>query len=204
MKLKDLTSISKPKLILTEGSDDDEFLQAFVLHLGLADLEIANCEGNGKFDPSIAAIVKITGFSAVQKFGIICDAETDFSKTFKSRCGSISSAGLNAPSNTTSLSAGNPQVGIFTMPWNAKNGMLEDLCLESVSKHPAMSCVNAFDSCAKKLAKPPLNPSKSRAKAFLAAMPESVPHVGLAARKKYWDFTQPPMDDLRQFLSLYK
>jgi hypothetical protein len=47
----------------------------------------------------------------------------------------------------------------------------------------------------------PANPAKARAKAFLAAMPESVPHVGLATRRGYWNLDHPSLNELKSFLA---
>jgi hypothetical protein len=66
-----------------------------------------------------------------------------------------------------------------------------------------MACVNSFYTCASKLPNPPQNPTKARAKSFLAAMPISVPHIGVAATRGYWDFKSQAMGDLLTFLHLF-
>jgi hypothetical protein len=46
----------------------------------------------------------------------------------------------------------------------------------------------------------PKNESKAKVQAFLSAMPETVPNVGLAAKKGYWPFNHNLFSELRDFL----
>ncbi len=79
--------------------------------------------------------------------------------------------------------------------------MLEDLCLKTVSKHPAMKCVDQFADCVGHLPDPPKVMAKARAHAFLAAMPKLIESVGRAAEAKYWDFESGELAELRKFLA---
>ena len=93
------------------------------------------------------------------------------------------------------------------MPGEAIDGtMLEDLCLKTVEKHKAMTCVNEYASCISALEPTPKNIPKAKvqvfkAKVFLAAQPEIVDSVGLGAQKKYWDIESPALDELKKFLN---
>jgi len=107
------------------------------------------------------------------------------------------------------------RVGVFIMPGNQAEGMLEDLCLQTVAEHPVMECVKGYFSCLSEvlvLKSPgepreigkyyfPKNPSKARAQAFLAGMYDNVASVGLAAKKQYWNFDHPVLADLKAFLA---
>ena len=79
--------------------------------------------------------------------------------------------------------------------------MLEDLCLKTVADHPAMICVNEFETCFNKLDEPPKNSSKAKALAFLAAQPDSPSTVGRGAQKNCWNLDSPALDELKQFLN---
>ena len=99
---------------------------------------------------------------------------------------------------------GKPNVGIFIMPGDFKNGMLEDLCLRTVKDNPAVKCAETFIECALKLEAPPRNIAKAKAQAFLAAMPDIVSSVGLGAEKRYWDFNSDELKNLRNFLNEFE
>ena len=91
------------------------------------------------------------------------------------------------------------------MPGNSIEGnMLEDLCLKTVEKHEAMTCVKDFISCVSALETKPTNMSKAKTHAFLAAQQEPANSVGLASEKGYWDFSSSALDELKEFLSNLK
>lgn len=197
-------AITEPAAILVEGNDDEEFVRAFLIYERIQQVQILNAGGKSVFPDALRTAPMITGFSGVRKFGVIQDADGNSSAAFQSVSALLTNAGLVAPSNTMALSNGNPQIAIFVFPANGSNGMLEDLCLNSVSGHPAMNCVTAFDACTSSLNPPPSNRAKSKAQSFLAAMRDSVPNVGIAAKKGYWNFASPAMDDCRTFLRLFR
>ena len=78
--------------------------------------------------------------------------------------------------------------------------MIEDLCLKTVEKHPAMQCVNAFAECVSNLDNRPRNISKAKVQAYLAAQAEVAETIGRGAQKGYWDFDSPYLDELKSFL----
>jgi hypothetical protein len=195
--------ITNANLLLVEGNDDENFITEFLAHERINNIDIINCKGNAQFADNIQASINYPGFSVVQKYGVILDADGNHAGKFASISGALTRAGLTPPTDSRRLSTGRPQIGVFTFPSLDRNGMLEDLCLDSISSSPAMVCVNAFAACTSKLHPAPTNPSKSKAQAFLAAMEESVPNVGIAARRRYWDYASDSMNDLRNFLRLF-
>ncbi|HLI91918.1 MAG TPA: DUF3226 domain-containing protein [Ktedonobacteraceae bacterium] len=46
----------------------------------------------------------------------------------------------------------------------------------------------------------PKNESKAKMQTFLAGMKECVPHLGIAAGKRYWNFDSAALDELRAFI----
>lgn len=103
---------------------------------------------------------------------------------------------------------------IFILPGNQQTGMLESLCLQTVTDHPVMICVESFMNCLREhletkpegdvkiRSKPyfPKNTEKARLLAFLAGLHESMTSVGVAAQKGYWPFDHEALSDLRDFL----
>jgi hypothetical protein len=170
-------------------------------HIGITSCEILEVGGKNKFKDKLPALIKMQGFSKVQILSVIRDADDNAITTFKSIVSILNKEGLNPPTQMNQFSNGNPTVGIFVMPGNSDKGMLEHLCLQTVETHPAMRCVLPFNECVSSLQNPPSILIKSKALAFLAAMPKYVNSVGLAAQKGYWNFDSDKLDSLKSFLN---
>jgi len=197
--------IDRNKLLVVEGNDEKNFFECYLNYLQIDNIQIISLGGTPKYKEQIPAIISATGFNPlVEIFAIIRDAETNENAAFQSIQHIINSLHLRPPDENYSFSNGTPKVGIYILPGNHENGMCEDLLLKTVENHPAMVCVNDFMKCVNKLDDPPRIQSKAKAKAFLAAMPESVPHIGIAALKKYWNFDSECLSSLKQFLQSFK
>ncbi len=194
--------ISKKKVLAVEGEDEGNFFEVLLEHMGITDCEIHPVGGKNQFKNKLPALVRMTGFSDVEVLAVIRDADENASAAFKNIRNILKKEGLKAPTrmNQFSSNTDKPIVGIFIMPGNSDTGMLEDLCLRTVEDHPAMRCVNSFIDCVLKLDKPPKNPSKARAQAFLAAMSDIANSVGIGAKKGFWDFDSKELSDLKSFI----
>ncbi|MHC4737297.1 MAG: DUF3226 domain-containing protein [Planctomycetota bacterium] len=205
-----LSSINSKKVLVVEGQDEKNFFYALLRHMKITDFEIHNVGGKDQFPKKLPALLITPGFfsadgySSVTHLAIIRDKETD--EAFDSIANIVTKTGLEPPTKHSAFSNGNPKVGIFIMPGEAIDGtMLEDLCLKTVEKHKAMTCVNEYVSCISALESVPKNIPKAKvqvfkAQVFLAAQPEIVDSVGLGAQKKYWDFDSSALDELKRFL----
>lgn len=201
-------------MLAVEGQDEVRFFKRMLETLGIADCDIREVGGKNKFRDKLPALKATTGFMApdgtslVTHLAIVRDHDED--DAFKSIAGFVKKLGFEPPSKHGCFSpeesaSGKPAVGIFIMPGERVDGsMLEDLCLASVEKSPAMECVRGFEGCVAELSPPPGNMVKAKAQAFLAAQPEIVNHVGLGAEKGYWDFDAPCFDELKAFLQALK
>jgi len=196
--------IEYSNLLIVEGYDEKCFFEQLIKYLDLHDIQIENVGGKNNFKNKLPVILKTPGFSNVKKLAIIRDADKDDTNAFSSIVNilkKVEEKELTLPKKKSSFSNGNPQIGIYIMPGNSNMGMLEDLCLETVKDHPAMKCVDSFYECVSKLTNPPKIPSKAKAQAFLAAMPEIKQTVRAGAEKSYWDFNSPALDDLKEFIN---
>jgi len=198
--------IKEKKILAVEGRDEKEFFDALLKHLKVKGYEIHEVGGKDQFKDKMPALVRASGFSEVEVLAVIRDANGDAKATFQSITNvlkklEVEEKNLTTPSKPNQFSTGNPQIGIYVMPGDSPKGMLEDLCLKTVAKHPAMKCVNEFLDCVGKLKSKPKNLSKAKAQAFLAAMPKIVNSVGLGAKKKYWNFDSTELNKLKSFLS---
>ncbi len=197
----ELDVIREKKLLLVEGGDEKNFFQAFLNHLQIIHVQIVSVGGKDQFATRFPRVVKVPGFSQVESLVVIRDADKDAQAAFQSIVYFLKKHGLPAPERPEEFTQEKPYVGIFIMPGSSEQGMLEDLCLKTVTNHPAMKCVEQFADCVSHLPEPPKVMAKARAHAFLAAMPKLIESVGRAAESHYWDFHSPKLANLRQFLA---
>ena len=142
-----LSSVNSKKVIAVEGKDEINFFNALLRHMDITDFEIRDVGGKVQFPKKLPALLKATGFyladgsSFVTHLAIIRDRDED--EAFKSIATIVTKAGIEPPTKHSEFSNGSPKVGIFVMPGETIDGtMLEDLCLKTVEKHEAMTCVN--------------------------------------------------------------
>jgi len=166
-------AITKPKLLLVEGNDEVKLFDKLLADLGLVDVEIRDIMGKTKFRKNIKGLPKFTGFGKVTSVGIVTDADKQPQGTFDSICDALEAAGLPRPTAPLQPVGDDPQVAVMILPGDGREGMLEDLCLESVADDPAMPCVEEYFGCLEGQLETGVflgNPSKSRVRAFLASM----------------------------------
>lgn len=89
------------------------------------------------------------------------------------------------------------------MPDGVGEGMLETLCLASVSSDPAMACVDSYFECLEHASIRPSNRDKARIHAWLASREKPDTRVGEAAAAGYWNFADAAFARLWQFLREY-
>jgi hypothetical protein len=201
--------IGAKKILAVEGRDEVSFFEELISHLGVKDVQIEDVGGKDQFSKRLPALLKTPGFfgpdnvSIVTHLAVVRDKDED--NAFASIVNVIRSANLKPPTKQGRFSDSKPKVGVFIMPGqNIKGTMLEDLCLKTVERHALMGCVDEFISCACLLEDKPKNLSKAKVHAFLAGQPEIVNSVGLAAKKRYWDFESRALNELKAFLETLK
>ncbi len=190
--------IDKTKILAVEGKDEISFFQALLRKLQIDDVQLLDFGGKGKFDLKIKAIPNITGFRNVVSFGLIRDADDNPAQSaFDSIAMSLKKSNLPVPKIINDFSDTNPKIGIFVMPNNKDSGMLEDLCLNSITDLPVNRCIDDFINCNNEK---PKNESKSRIQCFLALQNPIANSLGLGALKGHWNFESTTFDDLKLFL----
>jgi hypothetical protein len=196
---------TKQRLLAVEGNDEVNFFEVLLTKIGIFDnVDIRAIGGKDQFKVKLPAFRIATGFNSLEKIAIIRDADDNANNTFKSVIGVLKSNGLKPPRKPGEFTGGNPSVGVFIIPDNSSEGMLEDLCLETVQDHPAIKCVDTFINCTQDLSEPPKNVAKARVQAYLAAKPTIAPSLGVGAQKGYWDFTSENLRPLIYFLEQLK
>lgn len=208
-------SQAKSKVLLVEGKDEVYFFNALLKEMGIKQIiDVQEVGGKDKFKNEIQAFLQSFG-SQVKSYAIIRDADTDSNAAFQSVVAILKNNREPFPTNKGDYGENaNRRVGVFIMPGNQAERMLEDLCLQTVADHPVINCVEGYISCLQKTLvtllpdqpkEPdihyfPKNSSKARAQAFLAGMHEIASSVGIAAEKKYWNFDHAVLADLKAFL----
>lgn len=203
------------KAILVEGNDEVNFFGALFKHLKTDDVHVFNMNGTD-IKRNLPAFLKRPGISKIISYAIIVDADNSHDNKFISITNLLKQNEQPAPKNAGEYEKnGQKQVGIFIMPGNLDNGMLEDLCLKTVDNHPAIVYLNQYFASLKEVLpeKPineikdpkkfyfPKNLSKSKALGFLAALHEPFSSVGVAAQNGYWDFEHDSLQELKDFLT---
>jgi len=207
--------LTKTKVILVEGKDEINFFTALFKHLNKNDVDIVSVEGKEKLKDEFAAFIKRPSFTKVTSYAIIVDADHSCQNTFKSVSDLLKKHSQPVPTKENEyVSKNNKRAGIYIMPGNLEDGMLEDFCLQTVSDHPAMPCLNQYFDCLKKVLKEkpvnedknpkkfyfPKNLSKAKALVFLGALYDSFYSIGIAALRGYWNFDHASVEKLKSFL----
>ena len=197
--------IRKKKVLAVEGDDEINFFDSLLKYMGISDADINKVGGKNKFKNKLPALVNTTGFfDNVETFAVIRDANDDANAAFSSIKNILQKQNLTPPTQMNKFANNGLKLGIFIMPGNSAEGMLEDLCLRTVQHHPKMNCINEFMDCILKLKEPPKNVAKAKAQSYLAAMPIIANSVGIGARKGYWNFDSDELKELKIFLENLK
>ncbi len=164
-------AIEKPKLLLVEGRDEEEFFGALLTSLGIEDIEVRPIAGKSRLSDRLKVLVQGPRTVPIGAVGIVQDADNDAAAAFQSIRTALMGAGLPVPNAPQRLQEGVPRVGVMILPGDGRPGMLEDLCLAAVQADPVVVCVDAYFACLERnAAERSQNPSKARVRAYLAAM----------------------------------
>lgn len=193
-----MNQINKPKLIAVEGNDEVNFFNALLKHLQINDIQLENFEGKTNFNAKIKAIVNVPGFRNVKSFALIRDADNlPPQSAFDSIKSSLIAAKLPIPKQINLFTDASPSIGVFIMPGNSDEGMLEDLCLDSIKSYPIKNCIDTFIDCSKTEVS---NLSKSKILCYLATKSPLVTSLGLGAVNGHWDLNSPVFNEIKDFL----
>jgi hypothetical protein len=202
-------SIAKPKILIVEGRDEEMFFDAALRdHLGLTDIQIMPIGGKTQLSRNLTGLVNDAGFPTVQGLAVLRDADltapgatiASATQAFQSVCGSLQHVGLPCPAAHGQFAVGPPRLGIFIVPNGVDDGMLETLCLMSVSSLPEFPCLDTYFQCLQGHGAVPSNLHKARAHAWLASRQMPDRRVGEAAQKGDWPWDSDAFLDLWSFI----
>jgi len=197
--------ITSKRLLAVEGQDECNFFKALLKHENINDIQIIDIGGKDQFKIKFPLLYNAEDFSDVDKLGFVRDAEQNKADSaFSSICGILKKHDLPIPKDiNTVIYENNIKIGIFIMPNNIDEGMLEDLCIESVKSNPVFKCVNEFiECCLPHLSgkEKNINMAKAKIQTYLAAKKPIKNTLGLAALEGYWDFKENCFLEIKQFL----
>ena len=188
------------KLLLAEGKEDRQFIDALLKHFGVTGVQVEEYGGKTNLGRYLRELPLRPGFATVTSIGITRDADASVVSARDSVGTAVREAGLAAAHLGTDQPT--PRVAVFLMPNNRDAGMLEDACLQSVEDDPAMSCVAEFFACVlTRVGREPNNRSKARVHAWLATHPKADKRLGEAAEAGgYWRFDHEVFRPLIEFI----
>jgi hypothetical protein len=195
--------IKEPHLLIVEGNDEENFFKKLLEVLEIFNVQIIDYGGKRRLRAWLKSIKNLPGFiDKVKSIGITRDADgiVDNENAFQSVQGALRDAGLPVPQNPLIPEGKDPRVIIMILP-DVTKGMLEDLCLKSVKKDPAMKCVEEYFKCLKAHKTTfPKNLSKAKIQVFLASREEDVTSLGIAAQNGYWPLENKVFANVKKFL----
>ncbi len=195
------------KIAFVEGNDEVNFFKALCKNLGVNDIQFVETGGKDRFSDEFNIWATAPGWDDVVSIAIVRDADNSTDAAFQSVASHLQKNGLPVPAAPNEFkSSSGTKYGIFIMPGNREQGMLENLVLDSLDGellHDLSS--NYIDSIQQKKddghdIKVPRNQPKAQLHAYLAGKDKYVPSLGLAAAKGYFNFEHEVFEPIRQFI----
>lgn len=196
-----MNEIEKTKLLIVEGAEEVGFFGALLKHMNIDSVQVKEMQGKPKLPSFIKTLTFVPNYETVESIAIICDADADPGNAFQSIINALKKASLSCPDRHGAFSQGHPKIGIFIMPDGLNQGMLENLCLNTLLRDPAMRCVEEYFNCIAKTGIPEPKPiAKAKVYAWLASRADPKRRVGEAAKAGIWSWEHPAFNDLLAFL----
>ena len=199
-------TITSTSFLAVEGKDEKNFFVELLKDLSINDVQVADVGGKDKFQNELSAWSIVEKFSKINRFAFIRDAEDKPAySAFQSICSILNKLEIPQPESINSIYNDNlRKVGIFIMPDNTIEGMLENLCIKTICGSPVADCVDNYILCISqhltKEEEKKFNKNKSRVQVFLSSKVPIVNSLGIAAQKGYWDFSHDCFDNIKNFL----
>ncbi len=189
--------IIKKKLIVVEGVDDCQFMQALVndFHSAPSDIQIHNTRGVDKIRKHIRVLATLERFPDLETLLIVRDAHENPQGAFKSARDGLDEIELEPPTAPFEWGGSSPRTCIAILPGAHDQGSLEDLCLRALEGSEEMECVSFFIECLGLLGHPQVH--KMQTAAYLAGKDRPGMSVGVAALEHVWPLEHRAFCQLR-------
>ncbi|TGN96474.1 DUF3226 domain-containing protein [Burkholderia sp. USMB20] len=209
--------ISKQKVLLVEGRDEEELINKILRRADRTDVEIFQSEGKDNINRAIGAMKFFEGFDDVTHFGVIRDADGDANAAFTSVQHGLRQHGLpmpDAPSNPNTVGA--LTTSVLILPGNGQPGMLETLVWRTVETTQIAQEAETFLTRCRGILPPadngarpdgpdgwraPRNVDKARICALLSTMIDPQGRMGIAAQQNYFDLQHQELRPLTDYIA---
>jgi hypothetical protein len=190
------------KFVFCEGGDDLAVATGVARSIGLADIRVEPFLGKNNLRNFLRDVQTRPEFAQnnVATVGIIRDADEDGHAAFRSVCDALAVNGFKAPDRNGGFAANGIKTGVLIVGPKGGKGMVEDLCLDSVSNLPEFPCVNDYFQCITQKSGRKDFSSKARVRVWMASHVDYELYVGKAAEKGYWPWESPVFDSMKEFL----
>jgi hypothetical protein len=177
--------------LLVEGNDDQHVIWSLCEKFQVKEnFDVVDCGGISNLLPQISVRLKQSGLQAL---GIIIDADTNLKDQWDKIVAILSSVGINCPNALPEtgliLQKGDIKIGVWIMPNNNLNGMLEDFIsfLVPVDDNLAPIVVETLNSIEGQHLNryQVIHKSKAHIHSWLAWQEDPGTPMGLAITKKY-------------------
>lgn len=188
------------KFVFCEGSGDQLVIQSLARHLNL-EVTVETTGGKDNLPNFLKSLQTRPEFARqqVETMAILRDADRDAAAAFQSAQNFLRQSGFPAPDVNGTFSNTPLRVGVFIVGVNGV-GMIEDVCLNSVSDLPEFSCVDSYFACIAERSARSNSSSKAKVRVWMASHDDYDYRVGKAAEKGYWPWASPAFDPLKNFL----
>lgn len=127
---------SGPQVLLAEGINDCHVISALCAKYQLPkNFKLFDCGSDDKLTKKLSALIKSNGVDKKQTLGAVIDADDNLTGRWQSISDKLQKSGYTLPTepspNGTIITPDDPDlpvIGIWLMPDNNTNGMLEDFC----------------------------------------------------------------------------
>ena len=200
-------TIEHPKQVLVEGDDEVRVFESLLKCMSMTDVQVQPYRGYQNLRRVLKSFIAQPGFSElVQSLAVVADANSSKTDREKSIRDALSFVSLPSPlGSLRALSDGKLQVAYLVVPHDRDSGMIEDVCLDSVSADPAMQCVDQYFECIGQAGLPGPKEtwmSKARVHAFLSSREDPSLRLGEAAQRGMWPLESDAFRPLRELLDL--
>jgi hypothetical protein len=188
------------KFVFCEGKSDQSVIQSLAIHLKL-NILVEWTGGKDNLSNFLKALSTRPEFveQRATAMGILRDANGDAASAFTSVQDALRRNNFATPSSDGTFSGSAVRVGVLIVGIDGR-GIIEDVCLKSVSDQAAFSCVDAYFACiAQKSARSAFS-SKAKVRVWMASHVDYELYVGKAAEEGYWPWDNPAFDSLKNFL----
>jgi hypothetical protein len=190
------------KFVFCEGGDDLAIATGVADSIGLTGIRVERFLGKDKLRSFLKDVQTRPDFARnnVEAIGIIRDADEDGNAAFQSVCDALRENSFKAPNTNGGFTANGIKVGVLIVGPKGGKGMVEDLCLNSVSDRPEFSCVDDYFRCITQKCDRRDFSSKAKVRVWMASHVDYDLRVGKAAEKGYWPWESPVFDPVKAFL----